>query len=282
MRRAVLTLVVVLVLGYGALLAFVYAVQDRLVFFPDAGRAQVATPAAAGLAYEDVRLATEDGETLHGWWTPAPASGQGQRGALLLLHGNAGNISHRIGYLSMAAQLGYGALAIDYRGYGRSSGAPSEAGTYLDAAAAWRHLVEVRGVQADRIVVVGESLGGGAASWLATERKVGALVLASTFTSVPDLGAQVYWFLPVRLLARTRYDNRARMPRLKVPVLVAHSPADEIVPFSHGESLFGAAPPPKRFLALAGGHNEGLIYARPDWVAVLQSFLAESIGPEGG
>lgn len=280
-RRIVLWTALVLSLCYAAIVAFIYAVQDRLVYLPDAWRSQVATPAAAGLPYEDVTLHTADGETLHGWFMPPPGGPNvaGSRpGALLVLHGNAGNVSHQVGYLAIAARAGFAALAIDYRGYGRSSGAPSEAGLYRDVDTAWRHLVETRGMAPERIAVVGESLGGGVATWLATERKIGALVLVSTFTSVPDVGAPVYWFLPVRILSRARYGSLARMPRLDVPVLVAHSPADEIIPYSHAQALYQAARGPKRFLNLAGSHGEARIHGRSDWAVVMAEFLQDSIG----
>jgi fermentation-respiration switch protein FrsA (DUF1100 family) len=227
---------------------------------------------------------------------------------VLIFHGNAGNISHRLDYLRMFHGLGYATLIIDYRGYGRSTGSPSEAGTYRDAVAAWRHLTEQRGIAGSDIVLFGESLGAAVASWLATQvsripdpssegrrdarasslplgegsgvrETPRALVLASAFTSVPDLGAQVYWFLPVRLISRFRYDNLANVAEIKAPVLIAHSREDEIVPFAHGERLYQAARDPKQFLTLRGGHNEGFIFARDEWIRALAGFL-ERHAPE--
>jgi 4-hydroxy-tetrahydrodipicolinate synthase len=262
-------MVLAIVLGYAALVGVVYLMQDRLVYFPQMGREIVATPDLHGLAYEDVAIVTEDGETLSAWWLPVPKA----LGAVLVLHGNAGNISHRLDYALMFGRLGYSTLLLDYRGYGRSSGRPSETGTYRDALAAWRWLTEERGIAAADIVVFGESLGGAVGCWLARRERPRALVLASTFTAVPDLGAEVYPFLPVRWLSRFSYNTLECVPEVHAPVLVMHSPADDIVPYSHGKKLYAAANDPKRFLELGGGHNDGFVHTRPQWVQGLARFL---------
>ena len=267
--RVILNLLIAAAVAYAAVLLLVFLFQPRLVYFPQVEREHATTPRAAGLDYEDVVLHPADGIKLHGWWVPA----KGARGTVLLMHGNAGNISHRLGYLTMFNRLGYSVLLFDYRGYGKSGGNPDEEGTYRDAEAAWQHLTEARGLKARDIVIVGESLGGGVATWLAVKYPPRALVLASTFTSVPDLGAQLYPWLPVRLLARVKYDNLERIGKIAVPVLIAHSRADEVIAFAHGEALFAAAREPKELLVLAGGHNEGFLYAREDWVAAVGAFL---------
>lgn len=253
---------------YLALLTLVACSQNSLVYYPQMGREIATTPAAQGLAYEDLTLSTDDGEKLNAWWIPLESS----KGAVLLLHGNAGNISQRIEYARMFRELGYSTLLLEYRGYGRSSGTPSEEGTYRDAAAAWAWLTG-RGIAERDIVVFGESLGGAVATWLAARHTPRALVLASTFTSVPDLGAELYWFIPVRLLSRFKYDSGSRIKSVRAPVLVAHSRDDDIVPYAHGQRLFAAANEPKAFLDLAGGHNDGFIFARREWVASLRRFL---------
>ncbi len=209
---------------------------------------------------------------LNGWWVAA----RDARGAVLILHGNAGNISHRVGYLTLFNRLHYATLVIDYRGYGKSGGSPNEEGTYRDAEAAWLHLVETRKVNARDIVIVGESLGGAVATWLAAKYPPRALITASAFTSVPALGAQVYPWLPVRLLARIRYDSLDRIAKIAAPVLIAHSRDDEIVPFAHGEALFAAAREPKQFLAMSGGHNDAFLFVREEWAAAVGAFLAQA------
>ena len=263
---------IVLVLGYLALAGCVFLAQERLVYFPQAAREHAVTPAAQGLPYEDVEIRTEDGETLHAWWVPAAAA----RGTVLHFHGNAGNISHRIDYARMFRGLGYNTLLVDYRGYGRSTGSPSEAGTYKDAAASRRWLTETRGLSDRDIVVFGESLGAGVACWLAERHAPRALVLASTFTSVPDLGSEVYVFLPVRLMSRIHYNTRECVGKVDAPVLVVHSPGDDIIPYAHGERIYAAAREPKAFLKIAGGHNDGFVFMRPEWVKAVGEFLEKA------
>lgn len=261
----------ILVAAYGGLALVLYFFQARMVFYPEIGREIIATPGQAGLPYEDIRLTTSDGLGLQGWYVPAPQP----RGTVLFLHGNAGNISHRIDSLQMFHRLGYSTLIFDYRGYGNSGGTPSEQGTYRDAEAAWRYLTEQRHTPSCRIVLFGESLGGAVGAWLAARQKPAALVIASGFISVPDLARHFYPYLPVRWLARLRYDTAENLRTVAAPVLIAHSPEDEIVPFEQGRALFAAANPPKRFLELAGGHNDGFIFMRESWVRALADFLDE-------
>jgi len=270
--KTVLSILVVLALGYGALLLLVYAFQDRLVYFPF--RELAATPRALGLDYEDVRLTTEDGVRLHAWLVPAPAA----RATVLHLHGNGGNISHRLDRIALFRELGLNAFLVDYRGYGLSEGRPSEEGTYRDALAAWRYLTEERGVSDASIVIHGESLGGAVASWLAARTRPAALIVESSFTSAVDLGAEVYPWLPVRRLARFRYPTAAHLARVRTPVLIVHSRDDEIVPFRHGEVLHAAAAEPKRLLVIRGDHNAGYLRSRAEYLAGIDAFLNETLG----
>lgn len=259
-------------LVYLGLLALIYFKQDALVFQSAVDRGFQSTPASIGLRFDPLTLNTPDGEKLDGWHVPA-TQGTPARGLVIIFHGNAGNISHRLDYLRMFHDLGYASLIIDYRGYGRSSGSASEEGSYIDADTAWDHATRALGYPPGRIVVFGESLGGAVAAHLAAKQRPGALVLASTFTSVPDLGAEIYPWLPIRLLARIRYDSRDRLRQVNSPVLVIHSRQDDIIPFAHGERLFAAARGPKQFMEIAGGHNEGFIFGREVWVRQLGEFL---------
>jgi uncharacterized protein len=270
--KLVVDIVLPLTILYGCMVGGVSLFQSHLIYYPHIGRDMVATPRTHGLDYEEVEIPTDDGEKLAAWWVPVTRP----RGTVLMFHGNAGNISHRIDYLRMFHRLGYSSLIIDYRGYGRSTGIPSEEGTYRDALAAWRHLTKQRGIAADDIVLFGESLGGAVASWLAARHAPRALVLASTFTSVPDLGQEIYWFLPVRLISRFSYDNLANLKAIDAPVLIAHSRGDEIVPYGHAKRLYAAARAPKAMLELRGGHNDGLIFMRDEWVRTLAGFLDRS------
>ncbi len=269
--RMLLNLLIMLAVAYLGVVLLVYFGQPRLVYFPE--KPLSITPEAIGLDYTSVNIATRDGETLHGWWMSVPNA----KGTVLFFHGNAGNISHRINYLAMFKRLGYNTLLFDYRGYGQSSGVPSESGTYLDAQAAWRYLTETRGIAPAQIVLFGESLGGAVAAWLAVQEKPGLLALASTFTSVPDLAAEIYPFLPVRWISRFDYDTRKSLQSVTCPVFIAHSPQDEIIPFEHGQQLFQAAPEPKQFLTLEGGHNIGFIFMQPLWIKSLGAFMDENL-----
>ncbi|HEV7822388.1 MAG TPA: alpha/beta hydrolase [Burkholderiales bacterium] len=270
--RLILGLLIAAAVAYGAIMLLVFMFQPRLVYFPQTGRELISSPRALGLDFEDVALHPADGIRLHGWWVPA----RDARGTVLLMHGNAGNISNRLGYVTMFNRIGYSVLLFDYRGYGKSGGNPDEEGTYRDAEAAWQHLTEARKVRAGDIVLVGESLGGGVATWLARKYPPRALVLASTFTSVPDLGVQIYPWLPVRLLARVHYDNRGRIGQIDAPVLIAHSRDDDVIPYAHGEALYAAAREPKQLLLLAGGHNDGLIYTREAWIDAVAGFIEKA------
>ena len=268
-RSMVVQMLIMVALGYALFVLLIFFTQSRLVYFPGIGREVTVTPQAAGLTFESLRLRTEDGEELDAWWVPVAVP----RGVVLFFHGNAGNISHRLEYLLMFHRLGYSTFIFDYRGYGRSTGTPSEEGTYRDALAAWRWLTDERRVRASDIVLFGESLGAAVASWLAARHAPRALILASTFTSVPNLGAEIYPYLPVRLISRFRYDNVVNLTSIRTPVMIAHSPQDEIIPYHHGEALYSVASEPKQFLEMAGGHNDGFVFAREEWVRALEVFL---------
>ena len=261
-------------LAYLGLAALIYFRQSSLVFLPEIDLTLTASPADIGLDFTALKLPTTDGETLEGWYVPADTKG---RGLVLFFHGNAGNIGQRLDYLRMFHDVGFASLIIDYRGYGRSSGTPSEEGTYLDAGAAWRHATQSLGFPAARIVLFGESLGGGVAAKLATDERPGALVLASTFTSVPDMGAELYPWLPIRLLARIRYETLARLPHVGCPLLVIHSRKDDVIPFPHGRRLFEAARQPKQFLEIDGGHNDGFVFGRQEWIREMDGFLRRAL-----
>jgi hypothetical protein len=262
--------------AYLLLVALLFFFQGSLVYQPR--RQLEATPAEheRPMDYEDVSLTTSDGVKLHGWFVPAVPA----RGTVLMFHGNAGNISHRLETIAIFHDMGYNAMIIDYRGYGRSEGSPGEEGTYRDAEAAWGYLTRTRKIEADRIVLFGRSLGAAVAAWLAVEKHSAGLILESAFTSVPDRGAEMYKFLPVRFLARIDYDTLGRIDKLRCRLLVIHSRDDEIIPYHHGQKLFEAAKEPKRFQEISGGHNDGFIRSGDVYKDALGKFLADSI-PSG-
>jgi fermentation-respiration switch protein FrsA (DUF1100 family) len=258
------------VAAYAVLIAYVCLFQSRLIYFPNVpGRTLTATPAEIGLDFEEVRITTADGTELHGWYVPAGAGAP----AVLFCHGNAGNISHRLDWLEILHDMGLAVFLFDYRGYGQSSGAPDEQGTYLDAQAAWDFLTKTKRHSPRSIVIFGESLGGPIAAHLAKDVSPGALVLASTFSSAPDLASNFYWFLPVRLLARFHYPTAEYVAGVHAPTLVIHSRTDEIVPFSHAEAIFRRANEPKQLLEIRGDHNSALLVSRQQITAGVQRFL---------
>ncbi|WP_111641771.1 alpha/beta hydrolase [Marinimicrobium alkaliphilum] len=258
--------------AYATLVVLVWALQGCMIHIPS--RTLAASPAAIGLGYEDVRLETEDGERLHAWYLPAPSA----RGTLLFFHGNAGNISHRLDSLQIFHDLALNVLIVDYRGYGESSGRPSERGLYRDGQAAFDYLLSERDEAPERLIFFGRSLGAAVAAETARGQPIGGLILESGFTSVPDIGADLYPFLPVRWLTRYRYDARAALAEVEAPVLVVHSPDDEIIPERHGRALYDAASEPKRFLAIRGDHNHGFLRSRETYIPGLDAFLTEVLG----
>lgn len=248
-------------IGYAALLGILMAFEDRMIYFPVRG-------GRVDGAGEDVTLRSADGVRLHARYLPRDPGAP----TLLYLHGNAGNLAERSDLLQYFAELGANVLALDYRGYGQSEGVPSEAGLYADVRAAYAWLREL--TPAPRIVVLGESLGGGPACELAVSEPVGGLILLATFTSVPDMAAHFYPWLPTRWLVRTRFDNLSKVARVRAPKLFVHSRMDEVVPFEMGQRLFAAAPEPKQALWLdRSSHNALFLVEEPPLGGAIRDFL---------
>ena len=275
MKRRVATLLLLALAVYAALCAALYFGQRRLIYAP--GPPAPFEPGSAWPGGRGLELTTRDGERVHAWFLPASTPAGGARAALLHCHGNAGNLADRLDAARDFAAMGLDVLLFDYRGYGRSTGTPGEEGTYLDAEAAHAWLTGVVGVDARRIVLYGESLGVAVAVELARRRPAAALIAESGFVSVPELGARLYPFLPVRWLARYAYDNRAKIGALETPVLLIHSPADEIVPYEHARELQAVARAPGRLLVTAGAHNEGGFRLRPEWRAEVAAFVEAAL-----
>lgn len=268
--RLMLSFFLVLATGYLLLVIVVYVYQPHLLFLPDLpGRTIEQTPKAISLAYEDVNLQTDDGITLHGWWISHPNS----KGTILFFHGNAGNISHRLQTLRLFHELGYRVLIIDYRGYGQSRGTPSEKGLYADAEATWHYLAEHHGLEPGQIIIAGRSLGAAVALYLAVQHPPRALIMESSFTSVPDMAAIHYPWLPVRWLSRYQFDNRERITRLRSPLLIVHGEQDEIAPYNQGLELYELASSPKQLLSLQGSHNTAQLYDYRTYREGLKQFL---------
>lgn len=252
--------------AYLALCALLYTVQDRLLFLPGPG--PEVTPADLGWAYAEVALDV-GGDRLHGWYLPVP----GAETAVLVSHGNAGSIESRLPLAEAFRAMGHAVLLYDYRGYGHSTGRPSEAATYADAAAAYREL-RARGHAPGQIVLYGESLGGAVAADLAARVPARLLIVEASFAALPDLAAEVYPWLPARRLTRNRYDSEAKLAQLATPLLVLHSPADSLIPFAHAERLAAAHPGPVGLIATAGDHNDRGFRLRETWRAAVAQAIA--------
>ncbi len=278
----------VVLLGAVAAWAGLRWFEKANLYIPD--RQLTILPATFGLAYENVDFTAEDGVRLHAWFVPAstaPATEgypeevppprpwgrpRGRPRTLVMFHGNGGNISHRVDKLRIFHGLGLSVFMFDYRGYGRSGGSPSEQGTYLDGAAAVRWLKEDKGLEEGALVYYGESLGCAVAMETALQHPPAAFIFDSGFTSVLEMAKAIYPWLPAKYFLRARYDNLAKAPQLKTPLLVAHSPEDQIIPFAMGRRLFEAAPQPKEFFQLRGGHNDGFLET-PGYAQAFAEFL---------
>ncbi|HKQ38137.1 MAG TPA: alpha/beta hydrolase [Verrucomicrobiae bacterium] len=219
--------------------------------------------------HEDIQFKASDGVKLHGWFFPGSKR---EHLAFLIFHGNAGNICHRLHFYDAWLELGVSVFAFDYRGYGQSQGTPSEVGTYLDGQAAYAWLRQ-RGFAPENIILLGKSLGGGIASEIALREKVGGLILQNTFSSIPDVGRELFPFLPVRLIGSIRYETVKKLPRIHAPVLVMHSHGDDFIRFGHAERNFAAAKEPKMFWEIHGTHNGTIEADRAHYLSGLRTFL---------
>jgi len=258
------------VIGYVGFLLLLILRQGSMVYYPDTpSRELTATPDQIGLPYENVYLATDDQQKLHGWFIPA----RKERGTVLFFHGNAGNISHRLESVLIFNELHLSVFIFDYRGYGNSSGKPSELGTYRDARAALHYLTNSRHISANRLIYFGRSLGGAVAAQLAAEHPPKALILESTFTSAPDMASHLLPIFPMRWLIRFSYNTVDHIKTIHCPVLIVHSPEDEIIPYRFGRRLFETANEPKQFIIIHGGHNEGFMQSGQNYIKGLKHFL---------
>ena len=264
---AIISLFIAIASILGAFTLILWIFQGSMLYYPE--KKLATTPAEISLNYEDIKFQTRDGLMLHGWFVPAAVN----RGTLLFLHGNAGNISHRLQSIKIFHDLGMSVFIIDYRGYGLSEGKISEQGSYLDAEAALRFLVGEKNISLEHITVFGRSLGGAIASYLAGHHKPSGLIIEATFSSVPDMAAKLYPFLPVRWISRFKYDTLNYLRQVSCPVLILHSKNDELVPLSHGQRLYKAANPPKYFVELEGGHNDGFMKSLPRYIEEIDNFL---------
>ena len=235
--------------AFGLYGAAMFVLQPWIVFKPS--RDMRGDPGEIGEAFEDVFLTTAAGVRIHGWWV-APAAAPTK--LILYFPGSIGNLSHELSTIRYLVSFGAAVLAVDYPGFGRSQGRPSERGTYQTAEAAWNYAVISKGWRPADVVLFGRSLGVAVAARLAVRCHCQALVCHGGFTSVPDLAAKAYPLLPARYFCFFRFNTRKSIRRSRCPVLVLHSQGDTVIPFYHGEALFDAAPEPKRLIPMVGDH----------------------------
>jgi pimeloyl-ACP methyl ester carboxylesterase len=267
------------------LLIMVMFFEDRFIYYPakyPEGDWQIVSFAREGEiipAIEDCYFQTSDGMKLHGWFCSPQKKVGGAFEAvpsvmtLLWFHGNAGNITHRYDMLKDLIKLPARIFIIDYRGYGRSEGSPSEEGLYLDARAAWDYLTSERGIPSNRIIIFGKSLGGAVAIDLATKVEAAGLIAQSTFTSAADMAACVMPFIP-RALIKTKMDSINKIAGVRCAKLFIHSPTDEVVPCELGRRLFEAASEPKQFYEVKGAtHNDTWLAGGKDYFETLRAFI---------
>jgi fermentation-respiration switch protein FrsA (DUF1100 family) len=267
-------LLLILVGLYVLFLCILYLNQRNIVFVPSGDL--VITPDLFGSDYQEEFLEVAHGERIHLWYFTSSTSSP----TVLFSHGNAGNMSHRASTIELLISLGCNVLIFDYRGYGQSDGIPSEENAYADADACYRWLTESRHVPPSRLFLMGRSLGSAVAIDLAVKRKVAGLIVESSFTSIQDLGQKMYPFLPIKYLIRYHFNSIAKIDSINCPLLVCHSPDDNLIPYKMSRELFNRAQLPKEFITLFGGHNDPGYMSSDEYLSGLRRFLFGNPGPE--
>jgi uncharacterized protein len=272
--RALFALALTLLAVWAALLAILSLMESRLLFFPT--KTLDATPSDFGLESDDLRVTTSDGVGLHGWWIRAAGIGtrSSARRVVLLFHGNAGNVSHRLERAKLFAErLGTDLFLVDWRGYGLSAGKPSESGLYRDGLAIYDAARE-RGFSPEQIFLLGESLGCPVALEVALKRPVAAVALETPFLSVPALARKHYPFVP-SFLIRSKFDAESRIRRVTARKLIVAAEHDDIAPPSHARRLYEVAAEPKELYVVPGaGHNDAYSTGGGPYLLLWRRFLA--------
>ncbi|HJO92215.1 MAG TPA: alpha/beta hydrolase [Victivallales bacterium] len=271
-----LIIILVLFVIYFLIVLFLFLIQKKLIFHPR--KEIVANPGDINLQYEEITFFSSDNIKLNGWFIPniklIDSGEQSNEKVILFSHGNAGNISNRLDTVNIFHSLGYSVFVYDYREYGKSEGKITEKGLYNDARAAWNYLTEKRGFLPNDIVVAGRSLGGAVAAKLASSVNPFALIIESTFTSIPDMALRLYPYFPFKSIIRFKLSNTVFMTKIKSPVLLIHSFDDELVPIEHGKILFNMLNNTKKeFLEINGDHNTGFIDSIDEYKKGIKAFL---------
>jgi uncharacterized protein len=267
----ILNFFLTLLIGYALVLALIRLFETRLIFFPNFPDRLDGDWHPRGLPVQDVWLTSADGVKLHAWWIPNDKA----KFTFLAFHGNAANIANRAGIYEFLHGLPANVFALEYRGYGHSEGAPSEAGIYRDAEAAYEYLVNEKKIEGKTIITFGQSLGTAVATHLAAHREVAGLVLEAPFPSASRVARKVYWFLPgIGLVVYGQFDTAEWIKKVRAPVLVAHCTDDPVIPFPFGQEVYEAAPNPKTFVPVHSScHEEAAIMAPSQYRMALEKYL---------
>lgn len=277
MLNSVLIIILIIFTLYVSFSLILIVFQNQLIYQPT--RKILQTPAHIGMDYENLTLMTSDNEMINAWYIPALNTEV--KTTFLLFHGNDGNMSTRLETLTLFKSLGLNTLMIDYRGYGQSQGIATEKNTYEDGQTALNYLINEKHLNYSDIIIFGRSLGGGIATELASRFTVRALILESTYTSIPAAAKDVYRWFPIRYLIQTQYNNLVKLPKIKCPILIIHSEQDDYIPYKHGVQLYETETPfcRKTFLKISGSHGDGFLTSGERYIGGLKLFL-ESLEPD--
>jgi len=271
---SILNIIIMLAVLYVIACVLGYFAQPFITYFPS--RKIFSTPAALALNYEQLNFVASDGVRISGWFVPADKA----QFTVIYCHGNGGNLSYYLDVAAFLNRLNLNCLLFDYRGYGESEGKPTENGTYLDAEAAYKWLVNEKKITPSQIIIYGWSLGAAVAANLATKVDCAGLALDGAFTSYSDIAQKHFFFLPVRLFAKYNYRTIDYIKDINCPVMLSHSRDDETSSFRFGEKLFEAANEPKRFFETSGRHNDAFLQSREiyenNWLEWLKFLRTEN------
>lgn len=256
----------IILIGLSLIFAYVKYIEHKGIYYPV--KEISLYPSSAGMSFKDIYITTEDNVRINSWFI----SNQKAKYTLLFFHGNAGNIGDRLDKLQLLYQAGLNIFIIDYRGFGKSQGRPSEHGFYRDAFKAYDYLINTVGISPDHVILYGESLGSAIAMDLAFHKKVKALILEGAFSSGRDMAVRFYPFLP-RFIFSNSFDSLTKVKEINAPKLFIHSLNDEIVPFNLAKKLYNNAEGPKEFLETRGDHNSTFLISREVYISSISAFI---------
>ncbi len=266
--RSIIVFLMFIMCAYLVFVFILYVLQKKLIYFPEKG--MTLSPSSVGLEWEQWFVPTPDGVKLSVWWVPVKKA---HAYTILFFHGNAGNNSYRVDILRMLNEVGCHTVLVDYRGYGLSTGQPSEKGFYTDAESVWAYMTREKGISPEKIILYGRSLGSGVAGYLANQVPARGLILDSSFPSLREVAKHHYPFIPVRYLLNQIFPVEYYLRSTKIPILMIHSVDDEIVPYKLARELADSIRP-RLFVSLHGGHNTLHEVSRKEYIEALNRFLS--------